>query len=126
MNSITASRRACWRHAAGPLSLRQAVGDDYLVDLTVDPNRAGRNEMHIYLFTADGRTADDIEDITVGLSMPSKDIGPIEREPTPTGPGHWTLTNAQLPIAGRWIVTVDAAISEFDEATVDIPIDVGG
>jgi copper transport protein len=109
----------------GILSVRRPIGDGYQVDITVDPNRVGRNEMHIYLFSDTGRPA-DAEEITVGLSMPADDIGPIEREPTPTGPGHWTLTAAELPIAGRWIVTIDAAVSDFDQATVDIPIDVGG
>ncbi len=109
----------------GILSARRPIGDGYQVDITVDPNRVGSNEMHIYLFSDEGRPA-KAEQITVGLSMPADDIGPIEREPTPTGPGHWTLTNAELAIAGRWIVTIDAAISEFDQATVDIPIDVAG
>ena len=109
----------------GILSVRRPVGDTHQVDITVDPNRVGPNEMHIYLFTNEGRPA-KAEEITVGLTMPADDIGPIEREPTPTGPGHWTLTAAELPIAGRWIVTINATVTEFDEATVDIPIDVGG
>ena len=109
----------------GILSVRRPIGDGYQVDITVDPNRVGTNEMHIYLFSDDGRPA-KAEEIMVGLSMPADDIGPIEREPTPTGPGHWTLTAAELPIAGRWIVTIDAAVSEFEQATTDIPIDVGG
>jgi copper transport protein len=109
----------------GPLSVRADLGQDHLVDITVDPNRAGTNEMHIYVFTNDGRAA-DAESISVGLTMPSNDIGPIEREPTPTGPGHWTLTAADLPLSGRWIVTITAATSRFDEATAEIPIDVGG
>ena len=109
----------------GPLSVRQEVGDGYSVDLTVDPNRAGQNEMHIYLFGSDGR-ATDAEDIVVGLSLPAEDIGPIEREPTRLAPGHWTLTSAELPIAGRWTVAITAAVSRFEEVSADISIDVGG
>lgn len=109
----------------GPLSRRATLGESHLVDITVDPNRVGTNEMHIYLFSEDGRSA-EAEDISVGLTMPSNDIGPIERDPSPTGPGHWTVTDADFPIAGRWIVTITAATSRFDEATAEIPIDVGG
>ena len=109
----------------GPLSVRSDLGDTHLVDITVDPNRAGPNEMHIYVFGDDGRPA-DAEEISVGLTMPENDIGPIEREPTPTGPGHWTLTAAELPLPGRWIVTINVATSRFEEATAEIPIDVGG
>ena len=109
----------------GILSVRRPIGDGYQVDITVDPNRVGTNEMHIYLFSDAGRPV-EADEIAVGLTMPADNIGPIEREPTPTGPGHWTLTAAELPIAGRWIVTVTAAVNEFDEVTTDIPIDVGG
>lgn len=109
----------------GPLSVREPMGEEYLVDLTVDPNRAGSNELHIYLFTADGRVA-DAEHMLVGLSLSAENIGPIEREPTRLAPGHWTLGGAQLPIPGRWTVTLTASVSRFEEATVDIPIDVGG
>ena len=109
----------------GPLSARQPLGEEHFVDITVDPNRVGLNEIHIYVFSNDGRSA-DAEEISVGLSLPAEDIGPIEREPTPTGPGHWTLTQAELPIPGRWIVTIDVALSRFEQAQAEIPIDVGG
>lgn len=108
----------------GPLTVREPIGE-YTLDLTVEPNRAGLNEMHLYLFGADGRPA-DAESLTVGLSMPDKDIAPITREPSVAGPGHWTLSGAELPIPGRWIVTVTATPSRFEEVTTDIPLTVGG
>lgn len=108
----------------GPLSERRPLGEEHFVDITIDPNRVGLNEIHIYVFSNDGRAA-DAEEISVGLSLPAEDIGPIERDPTPTGPGHWTLTQAELPIAGRWIVTIDVAVSRFEQAQAEIPIDVG-
>jgi copper transport protein len=58
--------------------------------------------------------------------MPADDIGPIEREPSRTGTGHWTLTAAELPIPGRWIITIDVAVSRFEQVSADIPVDVGG
>ncbi len=109
----------------GPLSVRAEAGPDHLLDLTVEPNRAGRNEMHLYLFTDDGRPA-EASNVLVTLSMPAKDIGPIEREPTLTGPGHWTLSGAELPLPGRWNVGFAAAVSKFADATAEVPIDVGG
>lgn len=108
----------------GPLSERRPLGEEHFVDITVDPNRVGLNEIHIYVFSNDGRAA-DADEISVGLSLPAEDIGPIEREPTPTGPGQWTLSQAELPIAGRWIVTIDVAVSRFEQAQAEIPIDVG-
>lgn len=109
----------------GPLSVRTQLGPEHTLDVTVDPNRVGRNELHLYLFGPDNRPA-EAEDLRVELTMPAHDIGPIEREPTLLAPGHWTVTDADLPIAGRWIMTVRAAVTEFDEAAADIPLDVGG
>ena len=35
-------------------------------------------------------------------------------------------TEAEFPIAGRWIVRVDAAVSRFEDISAEVPIDVGG
>ena len=107
----------------GPLSVRRPLGDELQVDITVEPNRVGTNEMHVYVFTAGGRPA-KFDDVTVGLTMPSEDIGPIEREAERTGPGHWTVYAADFPVAGRWLVTVGAAPTKFEEVSADLPVDV--
>ena len=109
----------------GPLSVRQPLGEEHFVDITVDPNRVGSNEVHIYVFGNDGRAA-DAEDIAVGLSLPAEDIGPLEQDPTRAGPGHWSLLDAEFPIAGRWTITIDLALSRFEQVQTEIPIDVGG
>jgi copper transport protein len=115
------------RDAAGitaPLSVRTQMGSEHLLDVTVDPNRVGPNEMHFYLFNEAGRPA-QVESFLVELTMPSQGIGPIEREPAIAGPGHWVLPATDIPIAGRWDMTVTAALSRFDETTADVALDVG-
>ena len=109
----------------GPLSVREEMGDDHLLDVTIDPNRVGPNQMHLYLFGADGRPV-DAEGLTVQLTMPAQEIGPIEREPSKVATGHWTVSPVEFPIPGRWIVRVAAAVSRFSDATAEITVDVGG
>ena len=109
----------------GPLSVRAPMGDEYVLDMTIDPNRVGPNQMHLYLFGADGRPA-DADELALQLTMPAQQIGPIEREPSKVATGHWTVTPVEFPIAGRWIVRVDAAVSRFEDVSAEVPIDVGG
>lgn len=110
----------------GPFSQTVALSDEYDVTITVDPNRAGRNELHLYLLGADGRPADAARELTLGLSLPSSDIATIERTPEVAGPGHWLLSGPELSIAGQWNLEVAARVSDFDVLTADIPLRVNG
>jgi copper transport protein len=85
------------------------------VNLTVDPNRAGRNTIHIYLLDELGRQVDKATDMTLQFSLPSRDLGPITRTPFKAGPGHWQFEGDVLSIPGRWKITIVSRLSEFDE-----------
>lgn len=107
-----------------PFATTVPLADDTL-DLTVDPARAGTNELHIYLFDASGRPAASPEELTLVLSLPARDIGPIERTPNVSGPGHWTLTGPELSVPGAWLLTVSTR-SGFDAASAEVPVVIGG
>jgi copper transport protein len=108
----------------GAFSTEAQLGEDYRVNLTVDPNRAGDNEVHLYLLGADGRPADVARELTLRLSLPAQDIGPIEREPVVAGPGHWQLNGSELSIPGEWVVGVTARVSDFEQLSAEIPVPV--
>lgn len=110
----------------GPFTQTVAMGEAYELNVTVDPNRAGENTMHLYLFRADDRSfADEVEQLSLELELPANDIAAITREPTVSGPGHWTLIGPELSIPGQWELTARARVSEFDEATATIQLPVG-
>lgn len=94
------------------------------LNLVVDPNRVGSNEIHLYLLDDTGRPAGDVEDVRLRLSKPTDDIGPIERTPFPAGPGHWVLSGRELSVPGRWVVTVVVGVDRFTEQTVEVPVTV--
>ncbi|HUG86974.1 MAG TPA: copper resistance protein CopC, partial [Euzebya sp.] len=91
---------------------------------TVDPNRAGRNEIHLYLLGETGRPLDVADSVTLRLSQPELDIGPLEREAILAGPGHYLLAGPELSVPGRWEIAVDVALNRFDvvSETVDVTV----
>jgi hypothetical protein len=59
------------------------------------------------------------------LSLPAQDIGPLERVPTVTGPGHWTLEGGELALVGTWDITVNVRIDRFTQQSVTFSSVVG-
>ena len=111
--------------AEGPVSGSAALGEASL-EYTVDPARAGPNEMHLYLFDAEtGEQFTDFKELTVDLALPEKDIGPIEAELQRSGPGHFVAPSAPFGVPGEWEVDVALRVSKFDqdEALVEVPIE---
>jgi copper transport protein len=97
---------------------------DGSVNVVVDPNRVGQNSIHLYTFDAAGRPFEPEGGLTIDLSLPSAEIGPIERDPFVAGPGHWQLDGRDLSISGRWTIEVHARLSRFDEATAEVEVAV--
>ena len=109
----------------GPQSGETRIGDAVL-EYTVDPATAGPNEVHLYLFDAEtGAQDDSAKGIKVRLELPSADIGPLEVEPTKSGPGHYTITAAPFGVQGDWSMRVAVRTSRFDqdEVSVQVPIE---
>ncbi len=107
---------------AGSLQTAAPLTDDLTVDLVIDPNRAGRNTLHLYVVEPTGRPTDTVEDLRLELTYVPEGIGPIELELFPVGPGHWTGTVDALAFPGSWEVRVVAAVGRFEDASVTLPV----
>lgn len=92
------------------------------VNLVVDPNEAGLNAIHMYLLDRTGRPVADVDDVRLLLTMPTQDIGPIERVPFVAGPGHWQLNGRDLAIPGTWTIEVVVGEDRFTEHRAEIPV----
>ncbi len=110
--------------AGGVVERVVALGEHGSVQVTVAPARAGFNQIHLYLFDVDGRPADIAESVTLALSLPEADLGPITREAARAGPAHLQVDGRDLAVSGRWTVQVNARIDRFTEASgaVEIPV----
>ncbi len=102
------------------------LGESGSVNVVVDPARAGFNQIHLYFYDPDGRPADLTDDVTVNLSLPADDIGPIRRTPVRAGPNHFQLDGNDLVTGGRWIIEVVATISRFESASGEVEVLVAG
>lgn len=100
------------------------LGDVGSVQLTISPAKAGFNQIHLYLFDPDGRPAEIAESITLDLSLPSAQLGPISREAARAGPAHLQLDTEDLAVGGTWTIEVRARVDRFTEetGTAQIPI----
>lgn len=107
--------------AAGPVSRDGRIGP-YDFTLTVDPARAGLNAVHVYVLDSTGQLA-RVDEISVSATLPDVDIGPLELDLAPAGPGHATGVT-ELPLPGTWAFGLDVRKGDFDSwsAVIDIPI----
>ncbi len=110
--------------ATGPVSEDAVLGPARL-ELTVDPARVGRNQVHLYLFDRrTGRQWDRAKELTVTARLPDEDIGPLALRPQKAGPGHYVIRRAGLAPKGEWQLRITARVSAFDEyvARIEVPI----
>jgi copper transport protein len=107
----------------GPVTVTAPLGTG-TVDVTVDPAKAGRNDIHLYLFDAQGRPDDRFDGAQVSLELPSQGLGPFDRTPVDAGNGHFQLVATDLPLAGTWSLTLTVKPDKFTEqkATVTFPV----
>lgn len=86
-----------------------------LAQITLDPPITGGTVMHVYLTSSSGSIESPTQ-ITVAASLPDQNLGPLVIPTTPSGPGHVTANDANIPLAGTWTFTITARYSEFDES----------
>lgn len=106
----------------GTFQATEELTEDLDLDIVVDPNVVGQNSIHLYLLNDAGRTVSDVEEVRMELSLPEQDIGPIERTPVVSGPGHWVLNGRELALPGTWEITAIMRIDRFTEASVTVPV----
>jgi copper transport protein len=110
---------------SGPVSRSAQIGP-YELNLVVDPAEKGPNNIHLYLLKKNGQPA-KVAEATVSATLPDPGIGPLEFEPHPAGPGHYSVLGAALPLAGDWDLDIGVRRGEFEhhEVTLSIPIRKG-
>jgi copper transport protein len=109
---------------SGPFAATKELGPVQM-QMTVDPARAGGNEMHLFFINArDGSQFTGTKELTVLLRLPDKGIGPLKPKPQKAGPGHYVLPAVDFVPAGDWQVDVVDRVSEFDqyETNVKVPV----
>jgi len=99
------------------LPLQSAAGSagTGTVQVSLDPAHPGPTALHVYLFDDVGRLVQP-QQIAVTLTELPQQIGPLDVELEPAGPGHY-LARPALPTAGTWTLTVTVRLDEFTAVT---------
>lgn len=120
LTNVTPAKAAA---VGGPVTVSAPLGSG-TVDVTIDPSRPGRNDIHAYILTASGRPANRYKTATMSLTLPAQDVGPLDRTPVRAGPGHFQLVATDLALAGDWDLTITVKPDRFTEqsATVTLPV----
>lgn len=87
-----------------------------LIDVTVDPAKAGPADVHVYTLSRAGAVT-DVEEVTAQLTLADKDIGPLAVPLRRAGPGHFAAYGFDIPIPGTWRLEVTARTSDIDQSS---------
>jgi copper transport protein len=118
---------ALWRFTPPPRALAEAApsppvsvhlhSERAMASLTISPGRAGPVSVSAFVVGGDLEPL-DAKEVTLSFSMPSAGIEPIRREARKLDAGQWRVDGLSLPVAGRWDVSVDILISDFESVTL--------
>ena len=94
------------------------------VDVTLDPARAGADQMQITVLDKTGKP-ESVPEVDASLALPAQQLGPIKIILQAAGPGHYTAGNVLVPMSGAWQVLVTVRTTDIDQATVILNVAVG-
>ena len=92
-----------------------APADENTVELVVTPARAGVNTLRVQYRNAAGDPIDIASSLRVQFTLPSAQLGPINRDVVKLGPGTFVVQGSELSIPGEWDITLIVRPSDFRE-----------
>ncbi len=107
---------------ARPFSAEMTT-EDVLIDVIVDPAKAGPTTFHFYTLTRDG-AVEDVAEFNANLRLPAADVGPLPLNIQKVAPGHFAAYGSELPLRGSWQLEAVVRLTEIDQvrATTTIPV----
>jgi copper transport protein len=108
----------------GRVSGRTTIGDTTL-RYTVDPARAGLNQLNLYLFDSRGRLYRNVGTIRVDASPPGENTASQPLQLEQVGAGHYVDSAAEFDDAGRWhlkVTTTGTSRRPYDVAELQVAI----
>jgi copper transport protein len=87
-----------------------------LVDITVEPARVGRNELHIYALTKQGASR-PVESIEATLTNAAAGVEGLESQVVRAGANHFQALGLDLPVKGTWRIDIIVKLDAFTEET---------
>jgi copper transport protein len=108
----------------GPFDQTHVV-NDALINVVVVPGVIGPTDIHLYVDNPSGGLTPPV-DAKATLSLPSAGITGVDVPFVTAGPKHWTANDVDVPVAGRWTLTVEVLLTDVDKATTTFTVPIGG
>jgi copper transport protein len=89
------------------------------VSVTVDPGQHGTVAASVALSSGTQPT-----EVTATATQPAKQLGPIPIPLTAEGRDLYAASGIDLPVAGRWVITLVVTTSDFNAVTTDVALDL--
>jgi copper transport protein len=100
-----------------------ASADDLTATVAVAPARIGRNGADIFLQRPDGAPLRALA-LEIELALPAAGVEPLVRTARAVEPGHYRLGALDIPLAGRWTLTLGVLISDFDKRHIAVVLPI--
>ncbi|MFB6439648.1 copper resistance CopC/CopD family protein [Streptomyces sp. NPDC056411] len=85
--------------------------------LDLAPGRSGSaNKLRLRLSDPSGK-AMDVPEVKVSFTEKAKKLGPLPVVPRHTGAGRWSASGVQLPVPGKWQLSLLVRTSDIDQVT---------
>ncbi len=97
-----------------PFSAEVHAGPNILVNVVVDPAKAGPVAIHVYTLSADGAQL-GVPEVDATLSLASAGISDLKVPLQLGGVGHFLVGGFQVPLKGKWTLNITVRTNEFDE-----------
>lgn len=97
--------------------------DKGMVQMAVSPGAAGPNRFDLQFLSADFGPLEP-RDVRLTLAQSARGIAPFTRRAIRLADGNWAVRDVVVPFAGRWQVTVDAYVTDFQLVTLDGELEV--
>ena len=91
---------------------------------TLRPLAATRPDPHQWDIAGHDGSPIDPEQVTASLTLPERDVGPLDLTLQALGPGQYVAHGAQIPFSGTWDLEVVARTTEIDQDRVvaEVPV----
>lgn len=100
-----------------PVTAAAALGGGRTATVTVDPGRHGVVTVALAL-----SAGPQPQDVTATAALPSAQLGPIPVPLSANGTGLYGASGVDLPVAGRWVITLVVTTSEFSATTAQVTV----
>jgi copper transport protein len=109
--------------ATGGLFNTTIHGSLTAIQVTVDPAAVGPTEVEINISAHDGSSIDP-EEVTASLTLPDRNVGPLDLTLQRIGPGQYVAQGTQIPFSGTWELEVVARTTDIDQDRViaEVPV----